>query len=123
MFWTVERLQVFVGHAVKRNLAAWNARIDAFPLQDDRWFQKKRRPIAKTDACACGASARMPPSMRCWPQTQEGPSVGGRPYGRSRTTPEQRKAPQINLGRRLLKLRALLALPGALPSAGEFYVS
>jgi hypothetical protein len=41
MFWTVERLQVFVGHAVKRSLAAWNARIDAFPLQDERWFQKK----------------------------------------------------------------------------------
>jgi hypothetical protein len=37
-------------------------------------------------------------------------------------TPRTRKAPQIYLGRRVLKLRALLALPGALPSAKEFYL-
>jgi hypothetical protein len=33
----------------------------------------------------------------------------------------RKKRPKVDLGRRLLKLRALLALPGALPPAGEFY--
>jgi hypothetical protein len=41
---------------------------------------------------------------------------------RKRTELLLTKAPQVNLGRRVLKLQELLALPGELPSAGEFYV-
>jgi hypothetical protein len=41
MFWTVERLQVFTYFAAKRCREAWNARIRAFPQQDDDWLKKK----------------------------------------------------------------------------------